>query len=73
MSIDKKTQVTSPTTPTTGGAWVKVDPSMVYKDIYFIVVAEYINKQSNNKYKDAVIRAVEKMENAGTVSYRVSF
>ena len=52
---------------------MKVDPSMVYKDIYFIVVAEYINKQSNNKYKDAVIRSVEKMENAGTVSYRVGF
>lgn len=46
---------------------------MVYKDIYFIVVAEYINKQSNNKYKDALIRAVEKMENAGSVSYRVGF
>ncbi len=37
------------------------------------MVSDYINKQSNNKYKDAVIRSVDKMSNPPIDTYKVNY
>lgn len=48
---------------------------MVFRDFSFIIVSDYIIKQSNNKYKDATIRSVEKYEDQATMvtNYRVYY
>lgn len=70
--LDKQTQVSAPTKTATA-SFVKVDNNLIYKDINFLLVDEYINKQSKDKYKNAVIRSVEKMESGGVANYRVLF
>ena len=62
--IDKITQVSQPTKSTanantnTNTAYIKINNNDIFKDMYFIVVFDYINKQSNNKYKDTNLISV---------------
>lgn len=70
--IDKQTQITGATKPITP-AYVKIDNNLIFKDINFLFVDDYINKQSKDKYKSSVVRSVEKMESSGVATYRVLF
>lgn len=72
VSVENKVQVTTSTKPP-AAIYTSVESSQIFKDIYFIIVYDFINRQSNNKYKDAVIRSLEKMSNGGTLTYRVNF
>ena len=72
VSVENKVQVTTSTKPL-AATYTSVESSQIFKDIYFIIVYDFINRQSNNKYKDAVIRSLEKMDNGGTLTYRVNF
>lgn len=47
----------------------------VYLDFQFLIVVDYANKQSNNKYKDATLKSVERAndDNNNLVKYRVIY
>lgn len=53
----------------------KVDLAGVYLDFQFLIVSDYVNKQSNNKYKDATLKSVERAndDSNNLVKYRVIF
>lgn len=70
--IDKQTQITPPT-KTPPSTYVKIDNNLIFKDINFLIVDDYINKQSKDKYKNSVIRSVERMESGAVTTYRVLF
>lgn len=50
-----------------------VEISKIFKDVNFIVVRDAISKQKNNKYKDAKITKVEKLDKESHCTYVIDF
>lgn len=52
--------------------WVSVDVSKAYQDVLFIVVKEYVNKQSSSKFNNSVLVGLSKINNA-LIGYKMQF
>lgn len=51
----------SPPTKTITPVYEKLNINTLFADFQFILVAHYINTQSNNRYRDVPIKVAEKL------------
>lgn len=59
-------------TNSSSAQWVSVDVSKAYQDVLFIVVKEYVNKQSSGKFNNSVLVGLSKMSTA-LANYKMQF